>query len=449
MRYLIALIFLFIFQNTILRADSVQNYSYVDIGLDVSDIKYSDKSGFPTLIAAHHLDDNFVGGVSVYFNFSYTDSLTDISNSGWIRFTTANGLNSNNVEAIEYYSSGGFDTIIVGTSSAGINIIKNYGTVESKTKTNSGLKDDTINDLLLVGSECYIATNSGVNKYEIRGDSITSVPVIDSFLDGKIVKAMALSNSDSTIWFLTDSAIYYYDNNSVVLVKSINFTVNKGAAEVSHNQLWFGTTSGLKSYDIKTNTVIEYYPEYGTSVAASVSDIASFKENYILIATKNAGVMRYDLSRNKWDAQYAASSSTVRIASNNVQRIFNEKDEVLFLATDNNFSKVTITAYNTPSTSTDISVVIYPNPYISATGQCIIEFYSPVSGTGSAVIYNLFGEKEKTLLNSSISAGINRMTWQGKNDAGNEVLNGVYVVKVKVQGGSYKGQGINRVAVVK
>lgn len=46
-------------------------------------------------------------------------------------------------------------------------------------------------------------------------------------------------------------------------------------------------------------------------------------------------------------------------------------------------------------------------------------------------VYNLKGQKVRSLINKSMTAGEHKLSWDGKNDAGNSVANGVYFVKMK------------------
>jgi flagellar hook assembly protein FlgD len=51
------------------------------------------------------------------------------------------------------------------------------------------------------------------------------------------------------------------------------------------------------------------------------------------------------------------------------------------------------------------------------------------------VIYNLLGQKVKTLVNEVQKAGYYRVVWDGKDDAGRPVATGVYIYRI--QAGSF------------
>jgi flagellar hook assembly protein FlgD len=65
----------------------------------------------------------------------------------------------------------------------------------------------------------------------------------------------------------------------------------------------------------------------------------------------------------------------------------------------------------------------YPNPFNNST---TIRFDSPVPVAGAITIFNIFGQKIKTLYSGSFRAGPNTFSWDGTNDAGLRVSTGVY-----------------------
>ncbi|GAB4372184.1 MAG: hypothetical protein Kow0042_15370 [Calditrichia bacterium] len=74
----------------------------------------------------------------------------------------------------------------------------------------------------------------------------------------------------------------------------------------------------------------------------------------------------------------------------------------------------------------------YPNPFNSVT---IIHYQLPASERVELTIYNLLGQKVKTLVSGLKPAGQHRVTWDGRDDAGREVASGVYIYRL--QAGSY------------
>jgi len=70
----------------------------------------------------------------------------------------------------------------------------------------------------------------------------------------------------------------------------------------------------------------------------------------------------------------------------------------------------------------------YPNPFNPET---VIEFGLPEAGTVEAVVYNVLGEKVRTLTSEHYEAGWHRLTWQGADDAGRPAGSGIYLLKIR------------------
>jgi hypothetical protein len=68
----------------------------------------------------------------------------------------------------------------------------------------------------------------------------------------------------------------------------------------------------------------------------------------------------------------------------------------------------------------------YPNPFNSQTN---IEFQVPNQSVIKLEIYNILGQKIKTLVNQEISPGSYSVSWNSKNDFGDSVNSGVYFLK--------------------
>jgi len=70
----------------------------------------------------------------------------------------------------------------------------------------------------------------------------------------------------------------------------------------------------------------------------------------------------------------------------------------------------------------------YPNPFNSET---IIQYQLPEAGNVEISIYNILGQRIRTLVNSSGSAGFYEIKWNGTNDAGETVSSGIYFITLK------------------
>lgn len=71
----------------------------------------------------------------------------------------------------------------------------------------------------------------------------------------------------------------------------------------------------------------------------------------------------------------------------------------------------------------------YPNPF---NGQTRINFISTTQSPAELVIYNILGQKVKTLFNDVAKIGLNTVSWNSKNEKGSEVSSGVYYYVLKI-----------------
>lgn len=73
-------------------------------------------------------------------------------------------------------------------------------------------------------------------------------------------------------------------------------------------------------------------------------------------------------------------------------------------------------------------VSIYPNPFNPST---TISFYAENDQETEVCIYNIKGQKVKTLFNGKCRSGQQKMIWNGTNDSGDKTGSGVYFCRIK------------------
>ncbi len=72
----------------------------------------------------------------------------------------------------------------------------------------------------------------------------------------------------------------------------------------------------------------------------------------------------------------------------------------------------------------------YPNPFNPSTN---IKFSIPQQTFVTIVIYNVLGQKIKTLINTELFAGVHQIQWDGTDDYGSEVSAGTYLLVMKTE----------------
>jgi len=88
-----------------------------------------------------------------------------------------------------------------------------------------------------------------------------------------------------------------------------------------------------------------------------------------------------------------------------------------------------------PSTSDEIAVPIvfslernYPNPFNC---QTLIAYAIPEERWVTLTVYNILGEKVRTLVETPKAKGYYTAIWHGRNDSGETVSSGIYLYRLK------------------
>ena len=73
----------------------------------------------------------------------------------------------------------------------------------------------------------------------------------------------------------------------------------------------------------------------------------------------------------------------------------------------------------------------YPNPF---NPQTVIKYDLPKSGQVNITVYNILGQKVKTLVDEHQEAGYKSVNWNGKDGEGKDVASGIYFYKIRTVG---------------
>lgn len=69
----------------------------------------------------------------------------------------------------------------------------------------------------------------------------------------------------------------------------------------------------------------------------------------------------------------------------------------------------------------------FPNPF---SGNTTISFSLPSAGRVSLKVYNIAGQVVKTICDEQRQAGVHKITWNGNDESGNKVSNGIYLYRL-------------------
>ena len=84
----------------------------------------------------------------------------------------------------------------------------------------------------------------------------------------------------------------------------------------------------------------------------------------------------------------------------------------------------------------------YPNPFNPST---TVEYGLPVPNHVKIGVYNLVGQKVKTLVDADMPMGVHRVKWDATDDFGNQVPSGVYLIRME----SSHYVGVKKVTLMK
>ena len=105
----------------------------------------------------------------------------------------------------------------------------------------------------------------------------------------------------------------------------------------------------------------------------------------------------------------------------------------LVRATFNN-GEITGTASGLTSLATPNAFALHPNMPNPFNPETTIRFELPQTATIQLDVFDILGQKVRTLVAGSLQAGTHSAVWDGRNDAGAQVGNGVYLYRIETDG---------------
>ena len=70
----------------------------------------------------------------------------------------------------------------------------------------------------------------------------------------------------------------------------------------------------------------------------------------------------------------------------------------------------------------------YPNPFNPVT---IIKYNLPAPGEVTLTVYNILGQKVRTLVSGFVDSGPHEAVWNGRSESGQPVSTGVYLYRIE------------------
>jgi len=203
--------------------------------------------------------------------------------------------------------------------------------------------------------------------------------------------------------------------------------------EDADGTMYFGTDGG-GVYRFDGDTWSVYTVEDGLA-DNSVNTVACDGKGAIWIGTPN-GVSRFN--GINWLTLTAENSP---LLDNEVKVIVAKGDELWFGSWGGivsfSYDKASKIGESAVRLETFVLNAPYPNPFnISST----INFSLPEAGFTTLNVYNMAGQKVRTLLSGHMTAGLKSFVWDGKNDDGCSLGSGLYICRLSLGGYTRTGK---------
>lgn len=210
---------------------------------------------------------------------------------------------------------------------------------------------------------------------------------------------------------------------------------------VSHSDVFFNDYAGINDFD--QDIIIETTPVELSSFEAISSFDKVIIEWRTRSETRNLGfnILRSDASNGEYMQinssliEGAGTSKKTHTYSYEDQDVVGGRtyyymlEDVTFSGHKTTHGPINATVITAPK---DYSLEQnYPNPFNPAT---TIHFSLKADGHVSLTVYNMIGQRVRTLVDENMSLGTHSVQWNGRDDANNLMPNGVYFYRIEVNG---------------
>ena len=194
-----------------------------------------------------------------------------------------------------------------------------------------------------------------------------------------------------------------------------------------------------------------YSPSISPTLSTFYNQLSSFQVdtghpafnflNYVCIGREN-GISLYDTSENP--SGYQVADYFLPQFSTSINIDWDENYFYLFAQDNIAIYSYQTTAVNDDIVSPDVPIIsCYPNPF---TDELKIDFALDILAPVLLEIYNIKGQLVKRLVAESKKSGQHSATWTGMTESGSMVPNGVYIIKLSVNG---RVTGMKKVSHIK
>ncbi len=316
--------------------------------------------------------------------------------------------------------------------------------------------------IILKGNTLFVRNDSTVSYYHINSDGTYSEPqvLVDNsnslYVYGNDDRFIVATKNNAT----SSKKVFYFQNGNLMW----NDPLNVNFSELYYFKVFFeddgfyiiGNTYSehsihIKKFDYEGNPIPEFNFTY-TTQNPYLNSSRVFKEdnkfifyfdtstgnfNHILtytITDETGNILVPEGSETIMDREHLEFTQDAILSNNNLylsiacgyKPLEGEYQEIYYTQKIDLSEFVNTGDENIPNFRPKLSN--YPNPFNPTT---TISFDLPKSGNVDLTIYNVKGQKVKTLTNEKYPKGKHSIVWTGKNDKNQSVSTGIYFYRLR------------------
>ncbi len=275
---------------------------------------------------------------------------------------------------------------------------------------------------------------------------------VDRLQDRPVIRCLAVDASDNLWAVVRDPGVKgivalanggTIDSIAAVHITSANGLPSDNASTIvvdRDNEIWVGTDRGVAiildpSNPLRSGAIATYRPANGLTVNAIAVDPLNQK----WVATTE-GVILYSPDGTQALASYTVESTAGKLIDNNVKCVaVDPSTGTVYFGTTGGLASLTTPAI-TPKPQFD-KLSVYPNPYIVPNGSLLT--VDGLVANSSLKVLTIDGRLVREVKTPGGRVGF----WDGRDDGGNLVASGVYIIVGFTEDGSQAGTG--KVAVIR
>lgn len=315
--------------------------------------------------------------------------------------------------------------IIAGTSTGNIYVVNGMGGIMPGYPVNLG-SSITGSPTITHDNRIICSTNSQIYILSTTGDVISSRSIDSSIAGGFAIGDITADGIGiDAVGVSISGVVYAFTSNGIDLpgfpvVTGVSFTCPPLLANLDNSPqleiLLHSYDNSLYIYN-SMGAIKQGYPFVSTLNGANPGTLVDFDENGIakLVLGFSNGIVVYNL----------------RAPSTQLAPWTTYRGSLLRQGSFASTGTVSINDTNTSPISTEL-LQNYPNPFNPST---TIRYSLAKDMTGALDIYNLKGQKVRSLQSGRMQAGNHSVVWDGKDDGGKGVASGVYLYRLKLENG--------------